>query len=415
MNCIIHYEGHGKYDDPTPITAKTAERILLAKSMHEKNQDHVEQCKSIPSEGLVNYSCHKNPCYKKFVRLTVKTKSNTASNLALKATLKTRAKRKSTTKLVELSTPSRKRKTEKVQIRQTRQTASLALASSSSRNQYVFGKECSLCGIYELHYRLDQVDIRELPLLLTLDIPADKVREQIFKKDQYKELAEKLHLIDNLIAAEFKYHDRCRKELMREDRETTTVGRPNAGFKKAVDYIDNYVVKMNQVVSMKLVYDLCYRYLDSGASKDTVLKRKQRLKNMINDHYGDSVLIIGTRENHPEVIIYSKNLDSQVTLNSCKQSIIKNAAGCLRKDIVEFCSKLTPLSWPPTLEELLSEKRLPPPSTILFLTTLLKSPKHAATDRIRRLVDSFAADFVHGVSRELTSKHFLLAHGLHSM
>ena len=224
-----------------------------------------------------------------------------------------------------------------------------------------------------------------------------------------------MHLIDNLIAAEFKYHDRWWKELMREDRETTTVGRPNAGFKKAVDYIDNYVVKMNQVVSMKLVYDLCYRYLDSDASKDTVLKRKQRLKNMINDHYGDSVLIIGTRENHPEVIIYSKNLDSQVTLNSCKQSIIKNAAGCLRKDIVEFCSKLTPLSWPPTLEELLSEKRLPPPSTILLLMTLLKLPKHAATDRIQHLVDSFAADFVHGVSGELTSKHFLLAHRLHSM
>ena len=49
------------------------------------------------------------------------------------------------------------------------------------------------------------------------------------------------------------------------------------------------------------------------------------------------------------------------------------------------------------------------------MTTLLKSPKHAATDRIRRLVDSFSSDFVYGVSGELTGKHYLLAHGLHCM
>ena len=35
------------------------------------------------------------------------------------------------------------------------------------------------------------------------------------------------------------------------------------------------------------------------------------------------------------------------------------------------------------------------------------------TDCIRRLVDSFSADFVYGVSGELTSKRYLIAHGLH--
>ena len=95
--------------------------------------------------------------------------------------------------------------------------------------------------------------------------------------------------------------------------------------------------------------------------------------------------------------------------------MIKDAAKFLRNDILDFCAKLLPLSWPPRLEELLCEERLPP--TVLFLNTLLKSPKHAVTDRIRRLINSFSADFVYGVSggKVLTGKHFLFVHGLHAI
>ena len=38
------------------------------------------------------------------------------------------------------------------------------------------------------------------------------------------------------------------------------------------------------------------------------------------------------------------------------------------------------------------DERLPPPSVILFFTNLLKSSKHGATQNIRRLVESYAAD-----------------------
>ena len=60
------------------------------------------------------------------------------------------------------------------------------------------------------------------------------------------------------------------------------------------------------------------------------------------------------------------------------QFIVKNADKFLRRDILEtyFCSRLPQLNWPLTLEELLGETCLPPPSVILFLTTLLKSLKH---------------------------------------
>lgn len=39
--------------------------------------------------------------------------------------------------------------------------------------------------------------------------------------------------------------------------------------------------------------------------------------------------------------------------------------------------------------------------------------KKTVTDRFRQLEDSFSADFVYGVSGELTSNYYLLAHGLH--
>ena len=117
------------------------------------------------------------------------------------------------------------------------------------------------------------------------------------------------------------------------------------------------------------------------------------------------------------LLINSDNLQTNLVLRTNEDSIIKEAAKFLRKDILEFCSKLPPLSWPPTIEELLSDVRLPPPSVVLFLTSLLKSPNHKATDCLLQLVSSLSADFVHGISRgsTVTGKHFLLASGTHAM
>ena len=171
-------------------------------------------------------------------------------------------------------------------------------------------------------------------------------------------------------------------------------------------------IMLNQVVSMNIVYGIRYAAVRSDLRKETIAKRKQRRKNMIHDYY-EVVIIIDTRSNHSEVLTNSKNLDPEVTLNSNEELIIKNAAKWLRNDILDFRTRLLSLSWPPTLKELLSDDRLPPPLTTLFLITLLKSSKKAATDRIRRLVEPFSADFVYGVNGELTSKHYLLAHGLH--
>ena len=94
--------------------------------------------------------------------------------------------------------------------------------------------------------------------MLTLDAPAKAIVKMLKKKEMYKESRENTILVTDLISAEFKSHDKCRKELTRDDRNTSIVERPADGFKKVTDYVDNYFLKMNQVVSMNIVYRICY-------------------------------------------------------------------------------------------------------------------------------------------------------------
>ena len=169
-------------------------------------------------------------------------------------------------------------------------------------------------------------------------------------------------------------------------------------FTKLTDYIDKHVFEMNQALSMNIAYDIYCGLEPEEISNEATVKRRMRLRKKLEFHYGDHILILGTRKNSPDVVINSKSLESEVTITSDHESLIRNPAKYLRSDIIDYCDKLTLLSWPPTLEELLSDERLPPPSVVLFLTTMLKSPKHAVTDRIRRLVKSYSADFVHGVT-----------------
>ena len=92
-------------------------------------------------------------------------------------------------------------------------------------------------------------------------------------------------------------------------------------------------------------------------------------------------------------------------------------ANYLRNDILEYCSSLSNLNWPPSIDELTKEDRLPPTSVTLFLTNLLKSADHSLKPYVQRLIDSYSLDMIHGVSRGsvITSKHFLLGLGLHNI
>ncbi len=100
-----------------------------------------------------------------------------------------------------------------------------------------------------------------------------------------------------------------------------------------------------------------------------------------------------------------------------KERILKLDAEHLRDDIMAYASSLDELVWPPNSETLSSSERNPPPSATSFFTHLLKSKGNNITNRTKRLVDSYTADMIHGVTRGkvITLKHFFIGVGLHNL
>ena len=99
-----------------------------------------------------------------------------------------------------------------------------------------------------------------------------------------------------------------------------------------------------------------------------------------------------------------------------KYERIRRASEFLKYDILEFEKQLPDLSWPTTIDELISNDRNPP---VPFLQNLLKERDHSVwrSKSIPKLIDSYDADLVFGVTRGkvITAKHFLLALGLHNL
>ena len=139
------------------------------------------------------------------------------------------------------------------------------------------------------------------------------------------------------------------------------------------------------------------------------------MKKKIVKTFGNKLIFITVTPNSP-VVISSEAVEATLEMSD-KKSCIQRVASFLREDIQEYCKSLPPLSWPPTIEELCTENRFPPASITLFLTNLLKSSDECQTEKVSRLVESYFADFIHGVSKGacITKKHFLLALGLHNL
>ena len=68
--CIIHYDGLNRYEDPVFVTERILKTILLAKEEHEKKNDrHIFQCKFELKENILRYRYHRNPCHSDFTKI----------------------------------------------------------------------------------------------------------------------------------------------------------------------------------------------------------------------------------------------------------------------------------------------------------------------------------------------------------
>ena len=173
-------------------------------------------------------------------------------------------------------------------------------------------------------------------------------------------------------------------------------------FDAIKDYINRCVISEEKTVSMKVLYEIYGIQVGDSSTRNKLMKR-------IESHFTNMLAFIAPSHNVAEIDINKTVLDDTLPHSSNVQTSIKNVALHLRHEIVDYCEKLIPQKWPPTIEGLTAEDNEPPPNVAFFLRHLLSDGKHStsASDNLSRLIDSFGADLVHGVSRGkvITAKH----------
>ena len=84
---------------------------------------------------------------------------------------------------------------------------------------------------------------------------------------------------------------------------------------------------------------------------------------------------------------------------------------------LRYCEQLPQTSWPSVIDQLSTTETELPELVTLFMTELLKTKSHnpSRSGNIRRLIQSYSADLVHGVRRgdTIAIKHFVFALGVH--
>ena len=217
-----------------------------------------------------------------------------------------------------------------------------------------------------------------------------------------------------LFAKEFKYHSKCynsftygySSSMKNGEKEATDDNRlkPNSKFdwEAVKSFISQQFLLEKKGVSTHFLHGL-YKLNPS----DT------KLKTRICNEFSESLTFLAPANNQAEVVISTSVLSEQFHLSDDR--ILKNVAYHLRQDILNFANKLPQPKWPPTPDELTSYERNPPKLVTHFLTYFLKPQKHSVSGNVNRLIESYAAYMIYGVTKGKTipAKHFLLAVGLH--
>ena len=138
---------------------------------------------------------------------------------------------------------------------------------------------------------------------------------------------------------------------------------------------------------------------------------RHKLKHRIIRKYSDILEFV--QHGKTEILMKKESMVEHIQVD--KDTTIKDVAKIIRKDIIDQVSGYEELSLPIRIDHL--QARNPPASTNLFLSHLLKSEKHSVSKTEQRLIESYAADFVHGVTKgkAIIAKHFAVGTGLHNI
>ena len=185
------------------------------------------------------------------------------------------------------------------------ETFQAASPIAPSRNKYIYEPEGVICKKYEPVYKKRNQKIRSCPNPVTLLNAIEKIKQCAKEKEKYKDLYHEI-LDKDLIAAEFKCHKERKKNITRSTKEKTLnqKGNPRGDFSKVANYIDKYVLSMNQVVGLNALMEI-YFDTDYEGLPSTLRKRISRLKIRLLNYYGDQIMILKTTSNSSVLVINS--------------------------------------------------------------------------------------------------------------
>ena len=285
---------------------------------------------------------------------------------------------------------------------------SVPLSVSPLSPVQLFSDECQLCHKHRIQYGNEKI---EPTLIVTFDAER-KIKENAKIKNET--LYNKIKDLD-LIATEFKYHRvPCYRDFTRSTNNSKDkVQQYQKGdFATVEKFITNNVIKGHQVISLKALHEM----YNLGVNDK---RYRYKLKERLERHFGNDIFFLTLPPPTEDCIIIGRKALKEEPLTHCftQDSAFKYAAETMKNDILTHYHNLGDIEWPPTIEELSTDERKAPRSVYTFLEYLLKLDNKEKDIKLDTLVDSFAQDFLHGVTRGrmITAKHFLMGLGLHNM
>lgn len=388
--CVVHYNNFSSDATLTSLTDISYATLLKSKDIRTSlggENHHFQQCQSIPVQnynpGLHGY--HRQ-CYQKF------TKAKTIKPSVIDST----ATAESTSHYILRGS-----------------------SEPSTSSRVLFPDTCGICNKHIIKVK----GKKQYPVTIVTRIAADTLKKAAELHDD-QEMLTKVRTAD-LIAMEFRKHERCYLQYTRitrdktpdelheaEDAEEDTLVENK--FDNVCELVETHILQRNQSLSMSMLHEA----MEIGVGDR---RYRHRLKEKLKETYGDSLLFVTVESNKPQIVINAASLNQPKPLSQFlkmnEEQTIKQAAVILRQHILDFTKTAKPLPWPPTVEALQNTDRLPPHLVQSFFTNVLKSPKHSATEKVAVLSKSFSEDLIHGVTHGqfLTAKHALVGVVLHNL
>ena len=239
------------------------------------------------------------------------------------------------------------------------------------------------------------------------------IREAAVEKQNFSVLG-RIEGLD-LVAREAYYHERCRRELVRDIKRhqgrDASFSRRNEAHREAMEhvcqYIEENIIQKAQVERMTMILERFLGYLQQHAPEHyNPNYRTLKLKEKLIHHFGERIKFWSP--NSRSDLIYSSEL---LLGQAVELAFVAAASESRRRVVLDAFRERDPDPWSPTAESLLSaHSSVGPEALAAFLKTLLCGKKTKGESQ-NRVASSVAQDICYSLSngRWKQPKHIALA------